>query len=352
MQALRNVVVTLLLGCAISMGLCRPAAADTGYLALVGSNPANAPCPATVNFTGHIDGPPGSAVTFNFAHFVAGMWTYTRPGTAWIPSSGSLSIATSLALDSAHQGVQSNEIRISSPAGSDTATHGRVSFTFNCAQLQAFVPSPQAARLVTLIPLRASLAYFNDHTGFNPLCIPWPLPHRQVVQTDFGGAVAAGFTHYQHGGPNGDPCGFHSDNIYRIMLDGNVPPVHGHLSTVVLTAAGAGVDSNVGNCKLDVLSGVGGSFNTGDVHDASGFSRPSLLSWVTSGPDPARVNFQIYPIAGVGYAESTLNAALGAQYAAGYHIELMLKGPNESITGDNLRCLLKYTNFNLNVIAG
>jgi hypothetical protein len=330
----------------------RPAVADTAYLALAGANPYNGPCPATLNFNGHIDGAAGSSVTYTLAHFVAGHWIYSAATTAAIPAGGSLPVNPSLMLDATQQGFQSYEISISAPAGSDSATHGKVYFTVNCVALQVIVP-PRALRPVTLIPLHAGMAYFQDHTGFNPFCIPWPLPHPGLTRTDFGGSVAVGYTHYQHGGPNGDPCGVHDDHIYRIMLDGDVPPISGHLGSVVVTATRTAIDTNaVTQCKLGSMSFVRGAFNVGDVHDASNFSQATGLSWFTSGPDTNAVDFQIYPSNEGSFLDAPLNAALAQQVASGFHIQLMLVGPNEHIDRDNLRCLLQYTNFALNIIAG
>lgn len=350
MKASTGLVVAMSLG-VVLIATAHPAAADTGYLTLSGSNPVNVPCPATVNFTGHIDGTAGSSVTYNFAYFNAGHWTYGPAITASIPASGSLPLTSSLNLNSTQQGLQSYEIHISAPAGSDTATHGKVFFTLNCVVLQVVVP-PAPLRLIRLIPLQASMAYFLDRTGFNPLCIPWPLPHAGLVRTDFGGAVAVGYTHYQRGGPNGDPCGVHNDVVYRIMLQGDVPPISGHLGTVVLTATHTNTDTNAGAaCQLGSLGTIRGAFNTGDVHDPSNFSQAAGVSWFTASSDPNAIDFQMYPSTGT-FLDAALNAAMASQFAAGFHIQLMLKGPNENIDRDNLRCLLEYTNFALNITAG
>jgi hypothetical protein len=107
MKAFRNalVIALLIVGCLIGAG--RAALADTGYLSLVGDNPYSGSCPATLKFVGHIDGTPGSSVTYYFAHFSGGRSIGSAPVTATIPASGSLAILSLLTLDSTQQGFQS-----------------------------------------------------------------------------------------------------------------------------------------------------------------------------------------------------------------------------------------------------
>src|SRR5215472_10550724 len=259
----------------VSLLAAMPANAATSTLALVNSNPYNGPCPVTLTFNGSISGPPGSSVTYVWARYVHSA-VDSAPVSATIPASGTLTLPPQpLAVDAASAGFQSYGLVITAPAGSDSSTHGKVYFTVNCEQLVAVTPAPSALRLVQRIPLQSNFAYFQDVTGFNPLCIPWPLPHRAIPRTDFGGAVPAGYMHYQYGGPNGDPCGVHNDQIYRVMLSGDVPPITGHLGSVVLTATHNGTEevARTADCKLGPLNFIRGSFNTGDVHGPSGFSQ-------------------------------------------------------------------------------
>jgi hypothetical protein len=350
MKAFRNVMVIALFigGCLVGAG--RAALADTGYLSLVGDNPYNGSCPATFKFTGHIDGTPGSSVTYYFAHFSGGHATDSAPVTATIPAGGSLAILSLLTLDSTQQGFQSYGLQISAPPGSDADTHGKVYFTLNCVLPPMNVP--QLSADTTVIALHAILAYFHDKTGPNSQCSPGQLAPPGYPIEDFGNAVAVGYIHFQRGA-NGDPCLAHLDSIYRIMLWGNVPALRG-VSSVVLTATSVGVDTNAtGTCKLGTLSGVNGRFNTGYVWEASRFSQSDSSRWTTSDPAQTHVNYQIYPISGMPLGlDATFNAMMARQYATGFQIELMLKGPNENLDTDSLRCVLKYTNFNLNIIAG
>lgn len=369
MKAFRTAMVVALLigGCLVGAG--RAAFADTGYLSLVGDNPYNGSCPATLKFAGHIDGTPGSSVTYYFARFFGGHATDSAPVTATIPAGGSLAILSLLTLDSTQQGFQSYALLISAPAGSDVDTHGKVYFTLNCVLLPMNTPTPMStptpmntptsmdvpklnAGPPTVIGLHAILAFFHDKTGPNQQCPPGQLAPPGYPIEDFGDAVGVGYIHFARGAP-GDPCLAHLDSIYRIMLWGNVPPLRG-VSSAVVTAISAGVDTNAaGTCKLGTLSGINGAFNTGNVWEASHFSQSDSLRSTTSDPGQTQVNYQIYPISGMPFGlDATFNAMMARQYATGFQIQLMLKGPNENIDSDSLRCVLKYTNFNLNIMAG
>jgi len=331
-----------------------PASAATSTLALVNANPYNGPCPVTLTFNGSISGPPGSSVTYLWARY-AHSAVDSAPTTVTIPASGALTLPPQqLTVDAASAGFQSYELTITAPAGSDSDTHGKVYFTVNCGALVAVTPAPTALRPIIRIPLQASFAYFQDVTGFNPLCIPWPLPHHAIPRLDFGGAAPAGFMHYQYGGPNGDPCGVHNDQIYRVMLSGDVPPIAGHLGSVVLTATRTGTEevSPTAACHVGPLSFVRGSFNTGDVHGPSGFSQAVGVSWYTSASNRQDAYFQMYPINGGSIVDTAVSQTLPSQFASGFHLQMTLQGPDESIARDNYKCILKYTNFALNIIAG
>ncbi len=341
----RSLVAALSLGVLLVLSR-QPAAAATAYLTLSGPNPFNGTCPATLNFTGHIDGPASSSVTYNFAWFTNGAWFRPAAVTATIPAGGSLPLTGAVTADTAHQGLQSYEVDISAPAGSDSATHGKVFYTVHCSTLVAVPTTPLPLRPVIVLPVSASIAYFRDATGANFIC--GRLTHYGTIPTDFGGAVAVGYTHSQTGGPNGDPCGVHDDVIYRIMLASGFSAIHGRLSSVVLTATHTGTDANTA-CKLDALTRVSGAFREGDVHDASGFSTATGVSWYSS--NPTSVHYQIYPTTDP-IAGPATNALLQALFGGGGTLQLMLRGPNEHIDRDNLRCLLKFTTFKLNVIAG
>lgn len=117
------------------LGLSRPSsAAVTASFSIVGANPLTATCPVNVNFTGSINGPATTPVTYLFARFVNGTSIDSAPINAVIPASGSLPVSTTLNVDKAHSGFQSYALFITVPAN---ATQGKVFFTVTCANPNA-----------------------------------------------------------------------------------------------------------------------------------------------------------------------------------------------------------------------
>ena len=118
-------------------GLRTPgAAADTSYLSLQGSNPVTAPCPMTLTFNGSITGAPNSTVTYLWARFVNNQPQDSAPVTTQIPANGTLTVPPQqLIVDKSTQGFQSYDLYVTSPANSDSTTHGKVFFTATCKTL-------------------------------------------------------------------------------------------------------------------------------------------------------------------------------------------------------------------------
>src|SRR5262249_47661175 len=118
------------------------AAADTSYLTLAGPNPYTGPCPATLTFNGSITGLGNSSVTYIWARFVNGQPIDSQPVTTTIPANGTLVLAPQqLVVDqSAGPGLQSYNLFITAPAGSDSGSHGKVYFSVKCQAV--IVPHP------------------------------------------------------------------------------------------------------------------------------------------------------------------------------------------------------------------
>jgi hypothetical protein len=116
------------------LGLARPAAAAvTTQFNIVGPKNITTLCPASVNFTGSIKGPAGTQVSYYFARYVAGAWTYSPTYNAVIPANlappnGAWPINETLTIDSAHNGFQSNQVDVKPP----NAAEAKVFFTFTC----------------------------------------------------------------------------------------------------------------------------------------------------------------------------------------------------------------------------
>jgi len=136
------------------------AAADTSYLTLQGNNPYNGSCPVTLTFTGSIVGPARTGVTYLFSHFVNGQAIDSPPVATVIPGTGTLNIAPAqLTVDAAHAGLQSYQLLITSPAGSDSTSHGKVFFTVNCV---AATPQPPPGVRNGVNESPANVAAIND----------------------------------------------------------------------------------------------------------------------------------------------------------------------------------------------
>lgn len=118
-------------------GLRTPgAAADTSYLGLQGPTTVTAPCPMTLTFNGSITGPANSSVTYLWARFVNNKSQDSNPVTTTIPGNGTLTLPPQqLSIDKSTQGLQSYDLYITSPAGSDSTTHGKVFFNPTCQTL-------------------------------------------------------------------------------------------------------------------------------------------------------------------------------------------------------------------------
>lgn len=136
----------------------RPAsAAVTASFSLVGPNPLTAFCPVNVNFTGAINGPAGTKVTYIYARFVNGAPIDSQPVSATIPQNGSLALNEPLSIDLAHSGFQSNGVIVTLVNGvtpPPPAPAGKVFFTVNCSALNIpkgviFVVQPPAPDSLT-----------------------------------------------------------------------------------------------------------------------------------------------------------------------------------------------------------
>ncbi|MBV8223190.1 MAG: hypothetical protein JO293_07490, partial [Candidatus Eremiobacteraeota bacterium] len=122
------------------VALTKPAdAAVSTTFSMVGPNPLTASCPVTVNFTGTITGPPNTNVTYFFSHFQTGGPVISAPISATIPANGTLPITESVVVDTAHAGLQSNEIDVTSP----NAAQGKVFFTVDCSPVTVATPTPK-----------------------------------------------------------------------------------------------------------------------------------------------------------------------------------------------------------------
>lgn len=123
-------------GTILALGALRTpaAAADTSYLTLQGPNTVVAPCPITLTFNGSITGPGNSSVTYLWARFVNGKPQDSASISTTIPGNGTLTLMPppQLTIDATTQGFQSYSLFITSPAGSDSTTHGKVFFTATC----------------------------------------------------------------------------------------------------------------------------------------------------------------------------------------------------------------------------
>ncbi len=133
-------VLTLLL----FAGRVTAAAADTAWLSLQGAQNPSGSCPYSITFNAWITGPGNSSVTYYFTRF-AGKAVSSTPVTITIPASGttqgtSLIPPSQITVDSSTVGLQSYELDIQSPAGSDTTTHGKIYFNAKCGLLLSTMP--------------------------------------------------------------------------------------------------------------------------------------------------------------------------------------------------------------------
>ena len=138
---MKKLVLALILVCAVLMHPRAANAAITASLMMNIPNPYTGPCPVTVTFSGDINGPAGTSVTYYFSHFVNGSSTATSPTNGKIPTSGSLPISETLTIDSAHSGFQSNEVDVTSPQ----ITQSKIFFTITCGAAPTPTPTPTAA---------------------------------------------------------------------------------------------------------------------------------------------------------------------------------------------------------------
>lgn len=379
MRFMRALAACFVLAIAL-VALREPAAAATAYLTLAEPNPYVGPCPVSLHFSGHIDGTPGTNVTFHFGNFVAGAWTYTSPVSAVIPAGGSLAIDSTLSVNSAHAGFQSYGALITSPVGSDSDTHGKIYFTVTCAtpgpmatSTPTPTPGPTASALplaipvtpapltllpVVALPYRADSAYLTDITP--PVdqffCFGGSSNHDGILTTlntiaprNDVDPHPVGYWHYQELGPNGDPCGWHADGVFRIMLRGGTQPMPGHLRGVTLVATLVGTRTNAPSCKLGALKLVT-SYAVGHIPSWSSFATTAGPQWSSGSPD--QVNYQIYPSAQPGPAGVLSDATIAKVFRDGGALNFMIQGTNENIDRDNLYCLLTYTDFKLLVTPG
>jgi hypothetical protein len=133
-------VLTLLL----FAGRVTAAAADTTYLTQQGAKNPSSLCPYSITFNGYITGPGNSSVTYYYTRF-AGKATYSTPVTITIPASGttqgtSLIPPSQITVDSSTVGLQSYELDIQSPPGSDSTSYGKVYFNAQCGLLMSTMP--------------------------------------------------------------------------------------------------------------------------------------------------------------------------------------------------------------------
>ncbi len=157
------------------LGFARTAAAAvTTQFNIVGPTSITMLCPASVSFTGSIKGPAGTQVTYHFSHYVAGAWIYSGDVPATIPPSGSLGITESLTIDSAHSGLQSNQLDTTAP----NASEGKVFFTVKCTTFTV----PGTGHIFATIPnapdkptQAGAPSDCTDHGGLvgAMLCLPW-----------------------------------------------------------------------------------------------------------------------------------------------------------------------------------
>jgi hypothetical protein len=131
-------------------GRAPASAADTAYLSLQGAQNPSGLCPYNVNFTSSITGPGNSSVSYYYERYVNGNSTISATNTLTIPAGGTLVLPLSqIKVDSSTAGLQSYQLTITSPPGSDSATHGKLYFTAKCGIIipPLYPPPPTPSNL-------------------------------------------------------------------------------------------------------------------------------------------------------------------------------------------------------------
>jgi hypothetical protein len=140
-------------------------AAVSASLSIVGPSTYNG-CPATVKFTGTINGLAGTKLTYSFNRFINGTQQVVAGATTTLPATGSISVNDSIALSSSATGNTFDQIWVHGISGGQPDVYSNEThFTVNCI---VATPTPGP----TPPPAPNSLSSTNDpqvctaHGGF------------------------------------------------------------------------------------------------------------------------------------------------------------------------------------------
>ena len=138
MHSSRNVkklsVAGLIIAAAIA-GVSRPAGAavTSASFQIVGPNPVNAPCPATVNFTGVISYTAGTRFAYSFNRYVNGAQQVVPGPIQTMPPSGSIQVSDAITISSSTGANTFDQIWVHNISGGQSDVYSnRTDFSVSC----------------------------------------------------------------------------------------------------------------------------------------------------------------------------------------------------------------------------